>query len=557
MSATYPIPAVRFPARDFDPANTEQLSEIFDELEQRTIASPQELHDWLLDMMDFGSRIGGEGSRRNVAHARDTTDKDAEKAFHQFVSEVGPLIATRFNKLEKKLMESPHLRELEQRDDQLQILLRNTRLDLEIFNEENTQLASKDTQTYSEYAKHIGGLTIEHEGKQLTVQQTGPLMESQDRELRETIWRKVDAARKEIRQPLQDIYDRMLALRQKMAENAGEPSYRELRFKQYHRFDYGPKECEAFHEAVAEHFVPLATKINEKRKAKMGLDTLRPWDMQVDPDGAEPFAPYKDEKELIELGTRMFERVESGFADDFRFMAENDCLDLWSRPGKAPGGFQATIDDTRRPFIFANSAGSPRDIRTVLHEGGHAFHALLSRGYDIRDYRHSPLEFAEVASMSMELMCAEHFHEIWPEEEAQRARHDQIERTASLFPSVAMIDSFQHWVYTHPGHSQEERVAKWTEIAERFSPDLDYSGIEDSKGYGWQRVLHLFKVPLLLHRVRDRADRRAPGLAQLPQGPGEGHRAVSRRPVARRQPPDPRALCHRGSALRLRQRNDG
>ncbi|PIE22935.1 MAG: hypothetical protein CSA62_10185 [Planctomycetota bacterium] len=495
MTATYPIPAVRYPATDFDPTDTEQLSNICDELEQRSIGSADELQAWLLDLMDFASRIGGEGSRRNVAHARDTTDKEAEAAFHVFVSQVGPLVATRFNGLEKKLMSSPYLAELENRDNSLQIYLRNTRLDLETFNEENTQLGSQDTQIYSEYAKHIGGLSIEHEGKQLTIQQTGPLMESQDRELRESIWRKVDAARKEIRQPLQDIYDRMLALREKMAKNAGEPSYRELRFKQYHRFDYGPKECEAFHEAVAEHFVPLASKLNAKRKQKLGLDALRPWDMQVDPDGADAFAPYKDEKELIDLGTRIFERVDTGFADDFRFMAEHDCLDLWSRPGKAPGGFQATIDDTRRPFIFANSAGSPRDIRTVLHEGGHAFHALLARHFDVQDYRHSPLEFAEVASMAMELMCAEHLHEIWPADEAERSRIDQIERAASLFPSVAMIDAFQHWIYTHPGHSQEDRVTKWVEITERFSPDLDYSGIEDSKGYGWQRVLHLFKVP--------------------------------------------------------------
>ncbi len=495
MTATYPIPELRYPEHDFDPADTDALSSIFDELEQRELPDADAWRAWLMDMMQFASRVGGEGSRRSVAQARDTTDEEAKERFHHFVSKVGPLFATRWNALEKRLVASPELSEIENRTENLEVYLRNTRLDLELFNEENTKLSSEDTQIYSEYARHTGGLTIEHKGETLTMQQTGPLLEKQDRAEREDVWRKTAEARKAIREPLEDIFDRMLKLRVRMAKNAGQKDYRELRFKEYHRFDYGPAECEAYHDAVAKHFVPLVGKIQERRREKLGLESLRPWDGAVDPDGAPPFAPYKNEQELIALGEKIFAQVDADFAEDFSFMKENDCLDLWSRKGKAPGGFQATIDDTRRPFIFANSAGSPRDIRTVLHEGGHAFHALLCRNFECQPYRHSPLEFAEVASMSMELMCCEHFDKVFPEEEAKRARIDQIERTALLFPSAAIIDAFQHWIYTHPEHSRDERKDKWRELSERFAPHTDWSGLEEYRDYAWQRVLHLFKVP--------------------------------------------------------------
>ena len=215
----------------------------------------------------------------------------------------------------------------------------------------------------------------------------------------------------------------------------------------------------------------------------------------MDPDGAAPFLPYANEEELVDLALRIFNQVDPCFAADFRFLAENDCLDLWSRKGKAPGGYQATLSDTRLPFIFANSAGSPRDIRTVLHEGGHSFHSLLARDFDIAPYRHAPIEFAEVASMSMELMCAEHFADVFSPDEAERQKRQQLEHIVLLFPWVATIDAFQHWLYTNQGHGHEERRSKWVELNSRFSPMIDWSELEEERDRSWHRQLHLFKVP--------------------------------------------------------------
>jgi len=290
----------------------------------------------------------------------------------------------------------------------------------------------------------------------------------------------------------------MLDVRGRIAGNAGLPDYRAYVFKAKHRFDYGPEECAAFHRAAEELVVPLVAELNRERAELLGVDRLRPWDLAVDVHGRDPLRPFSGADDLIDRSSRLFHRLESGDAGLgalFDTMRDGTSLDLEARPGKAPGGYQQSLDRRRRPFIFMNAAGTQRDVDTMIHEAGHAFHSMLCSGDPIRDYRHAPIEFAEVASMSMELLAHPYLDEFYSDAEVDRARRTHLEGIIRFLPWCATIDAFQHWLYTNPGHDLEARTARWLELQDRFAPGIDWSGLEDARAAGWHRQLHIFEVP--------------------------------------------------------------
>jgi oligoendopeptidase F len=166
-----------------------------------------------------------------------------------------------------------------------------------------------------------------------------------------------------------------------------------------------------------------------------------------------------------------------------------------SRKGKAPGGYQYSLEDIGLPFIFCNSVGTHNDVQTLLHEGGHAFHSIAARDHELLSYRHAPIEFAETASMSMELMGLEELATVYGTEEANRTRRRHLEGLLRILPWIASIDAFQHWVYANPDHDQGERTSRWLEILDRFDPDLDYEGFEDGRANRWTSQGHLFSHP--------------------------------------------------------------
>ena len=283
--------------------------------------------------------------------------------------------------------------------------------------------------------------------------------------------------------------------RHQIALNAGYDNYRDYRFQELCRFDYGPGDCAAFHTAVEEIVVPAVGELTRKRTEKLSIDSLRPWDRVVSPFGRPPSAPFETEREYIEKTQTLFRAVDPIFEKEFDILDRNGLLDLMSRPGKAPGGYMYSIEDMRLPFIFFNAVGTHSDIQTLLHEGGHAFHTLATRDEPIGDYRSAPMEFCEVASMSMELFGLERIDEIYDPEDSREHKYLQLESIVDLFGWVATIDAFQHWLYTHPGHSRQERREEWVELASRFSPHIDWSGMEDHFAYLWHRQGHLFSQP--------------------------------------------------------------
>jgi oligoendopeptidase F len=308
---------------------------------------------------------------------------------------------------------------------------------------------------------------------------------------------------------LSGIYDDMIAKRDALAKNAGFNNFVEYIYKAKHRFDYTPKHCYAFHDAIEKHVMPFVKRLDAKRKQQLGLEKLRPWDLAVDPKGHAPLKPFTDGVDLISKSQAAFNKLSPELAKMFATMGDGAntngtdggkaSLDLDSRKGKAPGGYQYMRDRSRRAFIFMNAAGLHRDVETMVHEAGHAFHSMYCVDEPLVWYRESPIEYAEVASMSMELLTMPYWDSFYPDAgDANRARRKQMEGSISLLPWIATIDSFQHWIYENPTHSREDRAAKWIEIEQRFGHqghEVDWSGIENERKFIWQRQGHLYGVP--------------------------------------------------------------
>jgi oligoendopeptidase F len=356
-------------------------------------------------------------------------------------------------------------------------------------------LATREASLTLRYDALMGALTVPFRGEELTPQAVARWLDRPDRDLREQAWLALARSRLQRSDEVGALFDQLVALRRDQAANAGFDNYRDFRFRELERFDYGPLECEEFHAAVEEHVVPAAVALRARRLAALGVPTLRPWDLAVDPAGRPPLRPFEDDTELVELCRRVLQRVDPELSEQLGFLSERDLLDLANRPGKAPGGYQQSLEDVRLPFIFANAVGVQQDVRTLLHETGHAVHALAAREQPVLDYRHAPIEFCEVASMSMELLGAEQYSAAYSASDARRARTLQLEHALTMLPWIATVDAFQHWVYCYPEHSAEERAAYWTTLRRRFEPDIDWSGHEDWLAVEWQRQLHLFKHP--------------------------------------------------------------
>ncbi|HXE52568.1 MAG TPA: M3 family oligoendopeptidase [Tepidisphaeraceae bacterium] len=493
MTAT--APARSFVPMNLDVADTNQLRPLFDDLLQRPLNTAAEAERWLADYSELASVIDEYGSRRYIDKSCHTDDPQIETAFLHFVEVVEPFIKPLDFQLQKKLLDSAARKLLS--DPRHHILIRNWAAEAELFREQNVPLQTQVTRLNNEYDKISGAMVVQFRGKEYTLQQLARFVEEPDRPTRQQAWETTINRRLQDREPIEAIYDQLISLRRQIATNAGLPDYRAYAWKSYKRFDYSPQDCIRFADAIAATCVPLVRELDRTRAADLKQDRLRPWDLQVDAKGRPPLRPF-DENNVngfIDGVKSIFHRLSPALAGDFESLRTRNNLDLQSRKGKQPGGYQQTLNESREPFIFMNAAGVQRDVETLLHEGGHAFHCLAARDEPLVFLRHAPMEFCEVASMSMELLGSDHFDVFYNASDAARARHDLLEGIIRFLPWMAMIDSFQQWVYTHPTHTREERATQWLATLDRFGGDVDWTGYEQARTYMWQRQLHLFHVP--------------------------------------------------------------
>ncbi|MBR50626.1 MAG: hypothetical protein CMA83_03545 [Euryarchaeota archaeon] len=481
-----------FVPKDLDGSSWESIEPFMNDLRDRKLSCSNCLETFIADRSSLSEVISEARARLYIDMTCHTDDEDIQKSWMQFVENVQPKLSEYSDILNRRLVEHQALDELPER---FGILVKGIKTDIAIFREENIPLSTQATKLVTEYNEICGAQMVEFDGEQKTFAQMAIYFENTDRKIREDAWKAVSERRFEDNERVSEIYDELIQIRHKMAINAGFEGFQQYMFASMHRFDYSIEDCLEFHESIETVCQPLRHRTDGERMRDLGIDSLRPWDMGVDVKGRPPLQPFNDVQEMVDGCSRIFHNMSEELGNYFDQLDANDCLDLDSRKGKAPGGYQYYLQKSRLPFIFMNAAGTQRNIETMIHEAGHAFHSFYSGHLDLIHERDSPIEFAEVASMSMELLTHPHWEEFYDNKDADRARRKHLEDIISFMPWMATIDAFQHWVYANPNHSREERAEKWLELGERFGPKVDMTGFEDIHKVSWQRQGHLFGVP--------------------------------------------------------------
>ncbi|RPI28944.1 MAG: M3 family oligoendopeptidase, partial [Chloroflexota bacterium] len=442
---------------------------------------------WLSDWSSLRELIYETYNRLYVATTMDTTDPEIHRRYTAFLDDIFPFAQKADQALKEKLLASG----LSVRG--FEMPLQNMRAEADLFRDVNVNLLSSELKLSNEYDVIIGAQTVEWDGKEVTLPQLAPVYQDSDRERRERAWRLAMQRFLADREPINDLWGRLLEVRSQLAENSGRKNYRDYRWQQLLRFDYTPEDSARFREAIYEVAVPAARRIQEKRRRDLGVELLRPWDLDVDPHQRPPLRPFKTIGELEEKSSAIFHRVDPQLGAYFDTMRREGLLDLENRKGKAPGGYCIDFPAVRKPFIFANSVGIHDDVQTMLHEAGHAFHVFEAGRLPYHQQLLVGAEIAEVASMAMELLSAPYLEAtaggFYTPQDAARAQVEHLVQVVLFWPYMAVVDGFQHWVYENQEQAADPNRcdAEWARLWDRFMPVVDWSGLEQEKATGWHR----------------------------------------------------------------------
>lgn len=488
------IPAVTLPTSPdaFAGATWDDVAPYYDALANDPLDATT-VEGWLERWSTLESLVAEAGTVAMTAYTGNTADPELEAAYLRFSTEIFPKMDEQQVRLARRLLELGWSR------PDMEELLQQFRTDAEIFREANVPLFAELEALGANYQKITGGLSVEWNGERKTIPQLQPYLQSNDRGERERAFRLGAGAYLEHRDDLAMLFDRMFQLRQEVAHNAGFSDFEKYVFRAKHRFDYTPEDCRRFHAAVEATVVPAAARRMEARRRSLGLETLRPWDLGVDPESRPALRPFADTGTFVDGARRIFRAVDSELGGQFDIMADEGLLDLESRPGKAPGGYCTKLPFRGRPFVFMNAVGVADDVNTLVHEAGHCFHAFLAHAQPYIWQRGTGSEAAELASMSMELLAAPHLAApvgYYTPDDARRAQIEHLEDVLLSLPHIASVDAFQSWIYTSgQGHDAGARDAAWLEIRSRFERGLDWSGLEEERVARWYRQLHIFEYP--------------------------------------------------------------
>ena len=481
-----------------DCASWPAIEPLFRALVDRPVHSEPEFQRWLRDFAELSDTVDEFCCWTRIRNTCHTDDPETEKAFMHVVEKIEPQVKPLYFELQKKFVRAVDVTGL-RRDPVVAHLARRWQADVDAYCKQNIPLQVRETKLSTVYDKTYGAMTVEYRGTPHTLQQLAKYLEGTDRVVREEAWRLITDRRMHDFAQLDQVFDELVQVRDEIARNAGNPDYRAHTWLVKKRFDYTPEMCLEFGDSCEKLIIPLIEEWDERAADDLDIPRLRPWDTAVDPRGRPPLRPFAqdDMAGFVEKTGRMVHRLSPYFGKQFATMKLGDTLDLDSRKGKQPGGYQEWLPKSRKPFIFMNAVGSQGDVAILLHEGGHAFHALeASEHVDLTFARGAPSEFSEVASMAMELLAADGYDEFYTADEAARAKRESIEHAIRRLAWVAVIDGFQHWIYTHPTHTSDERTAYWVSLLDRFgSRAVDWNGLEDTRATGWQRQIHLFDYP--------------------------------------------------------------
>jgi oligoendopeptidase F len=466
-----------------------------EDLKNRELGSAADLLQWWKDKSETEAFLEEDMAWRYIKMSCDTTDKALSDSFNFFVSEIEPLVSEYSDIFDKKLINNEFKGELDSYT--YEIPFKKIKRAIELFRKENIPIFSELQKKERQFGVISGAMTITYDEEEMTLQKAGNYLKDTDRTVRKTVYELIHDRRLKDSDSLDELLSMLIELRQKAAANAGYDNYRDYMHAALKRFDYTVDDCILFHNSIKEVVLPLIDEINIQRKEKLGYDALKPYDTSVDTDLKPALKPFEGGEELIDKTIEVFGKVRPKYGEFLKTMKENAYLDLDSRKGKAPGGFNYPLYESNIPFIFMNATGNQRDLETMMHEGGHAVHSFLSSELELTDFKALPSEVAELASMSMELITSEYWNVFYTDaDELKRAKRTHLEGVLSVLPWIATIDKFQHQLYLNPDHTNEDRKRIWNQIADEFgSRIIDWSDYKHYYDYLWQRQLHIFEVP--------------------------------------------------------------
>ncbi len=471
------------------------IEKYFIVLEKENIKSVKGLEKWIQNRSELEAFLEEDMAWRYIKMSCDTNNEELKNSFHFFISEIEPKVSIYVNKLNEKLEKCSFLNKLDQK--KYFVFLRNLKREIELFREENIPIFTEMQKLEQKYGEITGNMMVEENGKEITLQQASIFLKNNDRKLREKIYKKIINRKLTDSNELNLLLSDLVEKRNKIALNAGFKNYRDYKFSALKRFDYKVKDCYDFHDSIAEEIKPLINELHKKRKQKLGYKEIKPWDLEVNINSDKELKPFIDGKDLLKKGIKCLTSIKPFYGDVLKTMQKIGHLDLDSRKGKAPGGFNYPLHESGIPFIFMNAAGSLRDVETLCHEAGHAIHSVLTKDLEITEFKETTSEVAELASMSMELISMDGWDKFFEnKEELRQAKIEQIEGIIKILPWIAIIDKFQHWLYLNPKHTIEEREKEWVKISKEIGNDVvDWKDLEHYLKISWQSQLHIFEVP--------------------------------------------------------------
>ena len=478
---------------NFQVEDIESVKNELQKLLEQELKNVEDLEKYIDKYNELSAIVEETMAWKYIKMTRFADQEEYSKDFNEFYG----TIISEFNRqsfhINKKIYDSPYISELpEDRYKNYKLILKN---DIEIFEEKNIPLQIEENELSNQYGEIISKITIEFQGESYTLSQMNRFLKDNDRKIREEAWKKIYTAVSERKSELNELFDKLLKIRVEMAKNKNFENYRDYMHKAKGRFSYTPEDLYKFHESVEKVIVPMLREINEKKRVKINLDTLRPWDTEASEDG-KILKPFENEKELLEKGISALMDVKEEFGSKLRYMAEKEFLDLGNRKGKAPGGYNYPLSESGAAFIFMNAVGVQRDVVTLMHEAGHALHSFATKDERLMSYKETPSEVAELASMSMEFISMDKWQRFYEKkEDFKKAQKEQIIGALQTFPWVMTVDAFQHWIYLNPDHTQKERDAKFEELMDRFNTKVNWQGLENEKSMAWLKQLHIFEVP--------------------------------------------------------------
>ncbi|WP_243518461.1 MULTISPECIES: M3 family oligoendopeptidase [unclassified Candidatus Cardinium] len=472
------------------------IQPFYDNLLARHLATLDDLKKFLAHWSELEGVLEEDAGWRYIRTSCDTTDVVAKDRYEYYITSIAPHVTAVTDQLNQKVLAAKEAHTL-RKEAQYDIFFRKIENQLRCYREENIAIQTQIQLNTRQFGVVAGAMMVEVAGQELTLQQAAAHLESTDRPFRKEVYDKVQQRRLQDKDLLNGLYSKLIEQRHQVAVNAGFKNFRDYAFVSMNRFDYTPTDCLTLHKAIQEEIVPLLNELAEDRKNKLGLPILQPFDHAVDIQGRKPLRPFTDSSDLVNKTIRVLEQLDPFLGDCLRTMEQMGHLDLTSRKGKAPGGYNYPLDETGVPFIFMNAASTVGDMLTMLHEAGHAVHAFLVHKLTLNAFKHCPSEIAELASMSMELLAMPHWDVFFTNpEDLIRAKKEHLIHVISFLPWMATIDAFQHWVYEHPNHTLAERAENWNRIFSSFSDSItDWTGYEECKSHLWQKQLHLFEVP--------------------------------------------------------------